>query len=209
MIPILIAILLALFLIIIAVKVGMNKEECAEPTIDNLYARSGIYSVIRKTPRENLLKVRPSEEEIRKYLQGINVDICELPVSDSEKDEIVDIWKRSINSNVEAIEQGDQDGVEFYFYDFPQTCPGCEGFVSKGQYVSREEIYRHPVIIPPFHLGCNCQIKPHSGSENLRETTETGFRPFFDDYNVPALPEWTSTVKVPDTQKANVDENLI
>ncbi len=200
-IPLIIALVLVLILTLIAIKVGMNKEESVDPFFDNVQLRSGIYSVVRKSPREHLLQIRPSEEEIRKYLSRINEDICKLPVTDSEKLDLLHFWNDSINSNVEAIESGDRDGVEFYYYGFPRSCPGCKGFVAKGHYVSREEIYRNPSIVPPFHIGCNCIIMPHSGGENLKETTELSLRPFFEDESVPPLPEWTSVVNYCKTDK--------
>ncbi|MDG5814056.1 hypothetical protein QA601_03125 [Chitinispirillales bacterium ANBcel5] len=203
----LIGLILVLILVIIAIRVGVEKEEAEETPIDSQIHVSGIYSVFRRDPREQLEKIRPSEEEIRKYLSAKNEDIGKLPLSDSDREEIIVAWNSYIDKNVLAIEKGDSQGVEFYYYDFPYECPGCKDFLSRGHYVSREEIYKHPHIIPPFHLGCVCMIIPHSGTENLRETTETGLRPFFDKGQIPQLPEWTCIVKSPDKQRYAIDES--
>ncbi|HEX3018905.1 MAG TPA: hypothetical protein VHP36_01320, partial [Chitinispirillaceae bacterium] len=88
--------------------------------------------------------------------------------------------------------------VEFYFYDFsPVECPVCLNFLRKGYFVTRQEIFHYPRIIPPFHLGCTCCIIPHHGKENLKDTTEQGMRPLFQRESPPALPDWKTINKQP------------
>ncbi|MDO5577027.1 MAG: hypothetical protein Q4F84_08100 [Fibrobacter sp.] len=186
-------IILLLVLLIIAIRVGFNKEIDEDETIEEnaVIHTSGIYSIIRKSPREELLKIRPSSEESSKYLASINEDMYTFPVSDKEKGELIENWNDSINKNIETIEQGDKDGVEFYYFDFsPESCPVCKPYIKKGQFVTREEIFRHPSIIPPFHLGCTACLKPHHGKENIQDTTELGMFPLFSNDTLPKLPNW-------------------
>jgi len=192
MIVAVIGIILLLILLILAIRIGFNKEMGDDiPDENTVIHASGIYSIIRKSPREELLKIRPSQEELIKYLASINEDICKFPVSDKERKKLVEDWSESINRNIETIERGDKDGVEFYYFQFsPQTCPVCKSYIKKGQFVTREEIFRYPSIIPPFHLGCTTCLNPHHGNENLRDTTELGMFPLFSNEALPQLPDW-------------------
>jgi hypothetical protein len=197
----LISLILLISLVLIAIKTGLNKERrltdehVDKPTIH----ASGIYSIVRETPRRMILSHKPRTEDITQYLSGINEDIDGTPLSEADKTKLAASWAASMEENIAAIERGDLKGVEFYYYDFaPVTCPVCKRFLSKGKYVTREEIFKFPAIIPPLHLGCTCRIHPHHGKENLRETTELGMLPLFKHQAPPVLPEWktiTKTVK--------------
>ncbi|MFP4014316.1 MAG: hypothetical protein ACLFVQ_09545 [Chitinispirillaceae bacterium] len=198
MTAVIVGLVILMILVLVAVKTSFTKEEESEELSSQIH-QSGIWSVIRKSPRESLIKVRPKEEEIRKYLADLDENKGKLArVPDPNR--LVEHWKAQLDANIQEIESGDRLGVEFYYYDFPQECPGCESLISKGQFVSREEIFQHPQIIPPFHLGCSCRIVAHHGNENLRETTESGLRPFFAEGEIPPLPEWT-TISTPQTSE--------
>lgn len=190
--------LLLLILIIIAAKVGLSKNDTQEEQIPiPVIHASGIYSIVRRSPKEQLLKVRPGKEEIQKYLESLNEDIGKYLLSEKDKALILEHWEQSIARNLELIEQGDREGVEFYYYEFsPDDCPECTKFFNKGQFVTREEIFKYPATIPPFHLGCTCRLYPHHGKEKLRDTTELGLLPFFKGEELPPLPEWKVTFKI-------------
>lgn len=191
MVAALISIVILLGIVVIALRIGLNREKIDEPVQEQLIHASGIYSVVRRTPRDVISKVKPTEQEIRKYLEEQNENIGKFLLSEQERSVLVSLWNKSINRNVEIIEQGDKEGVEFYYYDSdPGQCPECEPYISKGQFVNREEIYRNPQIIPPFHIGCRCFLVPYHGKENLRETTELGMIPLFGKEEIPPLPDW-------------------
>lgn len=194
MILAIISFILLLVLILIAIRIGMNREKLEEEEIqDPLIHASGIYSIVRRSPREAVGRYKPSVEEIRKYLEAQNENIGKLSLSENFREAVLERWTQSINKNIEVIEQGDKEGVEFYYYDFiPEKCPICEKYLSKGHFVTREEIFQYPSIIPPFHIGCTCMMIPHHGKENLKETTELGMLPFFKQEILPALPDWKS-----------------
>ncbi len=197
MIIALISVVLAIILMLIAIRIGLNRsrnnEEEAAPQI--IHA-SGIYSIVKKSPREDITAHRPRKEDIQKYISGINEDIDGQLLSSGDKERLVTLWETSIDENIGTIEKGDIEGVEFYYYDFvPAECPVCKRYFSKGKFVTREEIYRFPSIIPPLHLGCTCKLMPHHGKENLRETTELGLLPLFRNQAPPRLPEWNITTK--------------
>jgi hypothetical protein len=189
---ILISLILFGILILVAISVGFNKKETSEEPNPVLH-QSGIYSIVRKTPRDQLRDVKPSTEEIRKYLEKINVnsrDPDNLNLTTSEIDAYVRDWDDSLDRNIEVIEQGDSEGISFYYYDFkPNSCKVCTDYLKKGQFVTREEIYQYPHIIPPFHIGCTCTLFAHHG-EKLQDTTEIGMVPLFKNEIAPRLPEW-------------------
>ena len=195
-----IGLVLLVALILIAVKIGINRspEESAEEGISGpLIHASGIYSIIRKSPRENLPQHKPTETEIRKYLASINEDLNNKPLSEHDKQVLIENWISGLEENIKVVEQGDSRGVGFYYYDFDENtqCIGCLPQILKGKFLTREEIYKFPWVIPPFHLGCVTRLVAHHGKENLRETTLTGMSPFFGFKNVPSVPNWKKAVK--------------
>jgi hypothetical protein len=189
---ILVSLILFGILILVAISVSFNKKETSEEPNPVLH-QSGIYSIVRKTPRDQLRDVKPSTEEIRKYLEKINVnsrDPEDISLTTSDIDAYVRDWVDSLDRNIEVIEKGDSDGISFYYYDFkPDYCNICADYLKKGQFVTREEIYQYPHIIPPFHIGCSCTLVAHHG-EKLQDTTEIGMGPLFKNEIAPRLPEW-------------------
>ena len=117
-------------------------------------------------------------------------------LSETDKKAIIDRWYKSMEENIASIEKGDLEGIEFYYYEFlPSDCPVCMRYFTRGKFVTREEIYRCPSIIPPLHLGCTCKLLAHHGKENLRDTTEMGMLPLFRNQVPPPMPEWKTIIK--------------
>ena len=187
-------------LILVALKMGLDRKEA--PDIDDpqgqpMIHKSGIYSIVRKSPRKDLAALRPKEEEIGKYLEGVAADINGRPITPRDRSALIKRWKAQMEANLLAIEAGDKTGAAFYYYD--DTCPVCEHFITKGNFVTREEIYKNPQIIPPFHLGCTSVLSVHQGNDaTLRETILAGMLPFFDSDSKepPPLPDWTNTILI-------------
>lgn len=190
---ILILILVAIQCIITKQKSEIEKETPDSPSIIHT---SGIYSIVRKSPRDQISRHKPSEKEILQYLNQQNV----LTKSDGgvkpNKTELVMMWKTSLEHSLKAVEDGDKKGLEFYYYDFQGSDPVCRNYIEKGNFITREDIYRFPQLLPPFHLGCKCILKCHHGLEDLRETTEMGMRPFFTNNSLPAIPDWKKIVNI-------------
>ena len=193
----LISVILLLFLVLIAIKTGLNRGRVTDdPGIQPVIHASGIYSIVKKSPRESVLADKPSHEEIVQYISQSNVDKEGVPLSENEKTLLVKYWENGIIENIETIEKGDVEGIEFYYYEFsPVDCPVCQRHITRGKFVTREEIFRHPEIIPPLHLGCTCKLLPHHGKEKLRETTELSMLPLFKNQEPPQLPEWKTITK--------------
>jgi hypothetical protein len=191
----LVGIIFFLIVILIAFRVSVSRQKVEEGDDLPLIHASGIYSIVRKSPRETLRACKPTDAEIRKYLaQRIEITPGRVLTSD-EKDDLISQWQALMEENIVEIENGDKEGVEFYYYIVDEDDAVSHNYVKKGNFVTREEIHNFPQIIPPLHLGCSCRLQAHHGSENLRETTELGIRPFFHNENLPPLPSWKEIVK--------------
>ena len=173
-----IGLILFLVLIILAIRVGLNKSESEQEEIQNpIIHASGIYSIVRRSPRDGLLNIRPGIEELRKYLSSLNEDIGKFLLSEKIRNSSSASgnkrWPIVSRLLSRAIMRS---GV--YYYDFFLRIVLSAKFLNKGQFVTREEIFKFPDIIPPFHLGCTTCIRPHHGKEKLTDTTESGMLPF-------------------------------
>jgi hypothetical protein len=203
MVPAIISLVLLVVLVVIAIRMITRRNVSDETTQESLLGppihASGIYSIIRKSPREDLLRIRPPEEEIRKYLASRNEDIYRRAISGPDRQRLANRWRQSMDENIKSVEQGDADNVEFYYFDCGehQSCPVCASYLNHGQFVSRQEIFNNPSIIPPFHLGCTTRIMPYRGKENLKKSAAFGMSPFFSNGTPPPLPEWKNTVTLP------------
>jgi hypothetical protein len=203
MVSALIALVLLAIAIILAVLLISNRK----PTPDGrrgegvetpLIQASGIYSIIRKSPREELLKIRPAETDIRKYLLTINEDIDKNSLSDADKQALVEQWRRAVEESIGVIEEGDAGNAPFFYLldSGENRCKVCESYFKRGQLVTREEIFKNPSVIPPFHLGCTTKIFPFRGREDSENRIAQENVPFGKKDSL-ALPDWTMTIKLP------------
>jgi hypothetical protein len=190
MILALMGIALLLIFLLIAVRIGIKKEKVENETCSPTIHTSGIYSIIRRSPRESMGDYKPSQEEIIKYLSDKNVNIPGLDRSGINVKALVESWNNQMELNINEIEKGDEKGIEFYFYEYSWEDPICKKHIANGRFVTREELYQNPNIIPPFHLGCGCRLKMYEGKDKLRETTEIGMMPLFRNGALPLLPDW-------------------
>jgi hypothetical protein len=199
MVPAIIGLVFLIILVIIAVRMISIKHLTEDTNQEPAIHESGIYSIARESPRKDLLRIRPQEEEIRKYLASLNEDIHGQALPGPARQKLAVKWVHSLEENIRTVEQGDTDNVEFYYYTHEgnRTCPVCASYMKQGQFVSRQEIFKNPSIIPPFHLGCTTQFLPYHGKENLKETAARGMAPFFSNGTPPPLPDWKDTVSPP------------
>ncbi len=186
---------LLLLILLIAVRIGINKEKTEEATLSPVIHASGIYSIIRKTPRESIGDYKPSQEEIIKYFSEKNVNSNVESLSEADKT-LIQSWNSQMELNISEIEKGDLKGIEFYYYEYLWNDPICGKCIPKGRFVTREEIYQFPSIIPPFHLGCGCRLKIYEGKEKLHDTTELGMLPLFRNGAPPLLPDWKEVLAI-------------
>jgi hypothetical protein len=188
-----VGILLLLFAMLVAVRIGMRRGKPEDDIPSPIIHGSGIYSIIRRSPRENIGDYKPSQEEIRKYLfvKNVNIDIG-VP----EKERLVAAWNDQMEANIGEVERGDKEGTEFYYFDYKWNDPVCSSIIHKGRFVTREQIFQYPQVIPPFHLGCGCQLCKYQGKDKLRETTEIGMLPLFRSGEIVPLPDWKEITRI-------------
>jgi hypothetical protein len=197
----LIGITLLLVAMLIAARIGMNRAKSEEETMPQMIHGSGIYSIIRRSPRDNIGDFKPSQEEIRKYLNDKNVNMKGL--SPAQRNDLFSQWNELMEANIREIENGDKEGTEFYYFDFKQDDPVCEKIIRKGRFITREQIFEHPKIIPPFHLGCGCLLRKYQGKDKLRDTTEIGILPLLQKGEMVPLPDWKEIVAI-ETPRDNI-----
>lgn len=147
-------IIFALVLFLIYISIKKEKPEENRPTIHT----SGIYSVVRRSPRSAVLKDKPMVEDIEKYLSTDARSRDGQRLSLTQKEKLVTAWKEYLEKNIGTVEKGDKEGVEIYFYTFPGsgTCAAADRF--RDRFVTRDQIYNRPELVPPFHLGCRCLL---------------------------------------------------
>jgi hypothetical protein len=185
-----------LALVLVAVYLIGRSSRPDEPAQSPIIHASGIYSIVRRSPREMIDEIKPSIASITKYLADKNEDITGAAISSTDKTALVSDWQKKLEMNISEIEAGDDQSINFYYYDFTGEDPVCKKYLDQGHFVSREEIFKCPQIIPPFHIGCRCALKAHKGTENLRDTTKLGMRPFFSGPGMPPVPRWSDILKL-------------
>ncbi len=193
MILAIVGILLLLVAMLVAVRIGMKRGNHGEDAPPPIIHGSGIYSIVRRSPRENIGDYKPSQEEIRKYLFDKNVN---TGVGASEKEKLMASWNDQMEANIREIESGDKEGSEFYYFDFKWSDPVCAKIIHKGRFVTREQLFQNPQVIPPFHLGCGCQLRKYQGKDTLRETTEIGMLPLLRSGTKVSLPDWKEITRI-------------
>jgi hypothetical protein len=193
----LIGILFFLIAIMLAIRFGIIRQKLQdEPENQTVIHTSGIYSIVRTSPRETIGTVKPGESEISKYLSEQNVDIYDNKLTQRDRNILLASWNSSLEKSIAEVEEGDAKGLEFYYYDVDERDTVCREFIENGHFITRQDIFKHPQLLPPFHPGCSCKLKCHHGIEDLRDTTEFGMRPFLQNGELPSLPDWKRVLKI-------------
>lgn len=176
--------------------IARQKSDTEPAAFDQVIHTSGIYSIVRRSPREDLYRIRPEERDLRQYVREQSVDMNGAQLGDADRRRIIAMWSSSMESNLSVIENGDYKGCEFYYYEFSGADAVCASFIEKGHFITREELFKHPELIPPFHAGCTCSLHSHFGGESPRETTMMGMKPLFRETDtLPSLPDWKNLQK--------------
>jgi len=177
-----------------AISVFMRRQgrDGSAPTPDDsspIYA-SGVYSLIRRSPRKELQEREPPLEEAEAVLSSPNA----VAIANGSVQQYLDEWRRMANISINNIEKGDKDGIQTYKYQVPQKCHSTCTMFGGDAYVTREQLHNHVQLIPPFHLGCGVQLVTKeawtAGNEN---TAWTPILPVNGKY---LTPDWRSVVKL-------------
>jgi hypothetical protein len=116
----------------------------------------------------------------------------------------IDAWNRILEQNLTEIEEGDKQGVRFYYYQIDRSDSVCRGHLLHKTFVSRTQIHAVPQVVPPFHLGCSCRLKRFLFVPDCPSCRS--LFPLFTGNELPVLPDWRELAEVPGS--ANVPYRL-
>lgn len=186
-------VLLGLILVVIGAGLSMylkgragggQSQEDSSP----IYA-SGVYSLIRRSPRKELQEREPPLEEIQAVLASEAGK-----TANGSAEQYLDEWRRVANISISNIEKGDREGIQTYKYQVPAKCQRTCPMFGGDAYVTREQIHNHVQLIPPFHLGCGVQLATkeawNAGAENA------AWSPILPVNGKYLTPDWRSVVKL-------------
>ncbi len=170
-------------------KQGQNGERQAQDDSSPIYA-SGVYSLIRRSPRKELQEREPPMQEIQSVLSAPDA----AAIANGSAQQYLDEWRRVANISINNIEKGDKEGIQTYKYQVPPKCQRCCAMFAGDAYVTREQLHNHVQLIPPFHLGCGVELVTkeawNAGAENAAWT------PILPVHGKYLTPEWRSVVKL-------------
>lgn len=187
--------LLALVLILVATAVsrvirrqgrdGDRQQDDNSP----IYA-SGVYSLIRKSPRKELQEKEPSLEEAQAVLASPQAS----QAANGSVQQYLDEWRRVANISINNIEKGDREGIQTYRYQVPSKCQKTCAMFHGDAYVTREQLHNHVQLIPPFHLGCGVElVTKEAWSAGVEGAAWTPILPVNGKY---LTPDWRIVVKL-------------
>jgi len=130
--------ILVLMLIIFAVIIyfWLTYEDNSEIHDYNKIHRSGQYSIIRTSPRDDINNERISKEKLIEQVKKLN-----LP------DSTIDEYYEVLEKNIKTIELADDEGVDFFLFDKKSSNKKLHNM-----YVKRKDIIRNSNLIPPYHI---------------------------------------------------------
>ena len=141
---ILVLILIAVSLVLIGFGfiASSNSNQANVEHMDKI-TKSGQYSIVKESPRKKLALVKPSEEDLRNWLST-------QKLNQENIDQLIEKWNLHLNETIVSIEHGDRNGVEIYGYAIHTNDPIICSFINDFTYVTREQIYNYPELLPPF-----------------------------------------------------------
>jgi hypothetical protein len=153
-----------------------------------IYA-SGVYSLIRRSPRKELQEREPPLEEVQTVLSS-----AQAAAANGSAQQYLDEWRRMANISINNIEKGDREGIQTYRYQVPAKCQRTCAMFGGDAYVTREQIHNHVQLIPPFHLGCGVQlVTKEAWSAGNENAAWTPILPVNGKYQTP---DWRIVVKL-------------
>jgi hypothetical protein len=184
--------LLALIILVSGAMISMFLKRSAgdRPQDDSspIYA-SGVYSLIRKSPRKELQEREPPSEEVQSVLSS-----AQAAAANGSAEQYLDEWRRQANISINNIEKGDREGIQTYRYQVPAKCHRTCAMFGGDAYVTREQLHNHVQLIPPFHLGCGVQlVTKEAWSAGNENAAWTPILPVNGKY---LTPDWRIVVKL-------------
>jgi hypothetical protein len=124
-----------------------------ESVIQRPMDTSGFFSLVRESPSLRIREAKPSLGQVREWLEEQHPNLA-MPI----RQKLIDAWLEIENQNIQTIEVADHGGVETFGYEFhPKALELCP-LMQADTYITREMIYHHPELIPPFFVGDTTRI---------------------------------------------------
>lgn len=162
-----------------------KKEEKDFPTIH----ASGVFSLVRSSPRETLKNRILTIEQITEIVNSPGLK--EKVNQPAEK--YLELWEEILKNSINTIENGDMEGLQTYCYQIPEKDFKICGHLTN-IYVTREQLRNFSNLIPPLHLGCQVTITPKAAwNTNL---DGTGWKPFLPVEGKYPTPDWRTVVEI-------------
>ena len=184
--------LIAVGAAILAVVVGLvgasrrRSQTVSKPSEPAPIYTSGVFSLIRKSPRESVSARIPALEAVRAVLAAAPASTRAAGTAEAYREE----WVRMANLCISNIEHGDQQGIQTYRYVVPEKCCVTCGRFGGDAYVTRDQLHHQSLLIPPFHLGCGCEITPREAWQG----GTGGWSPILPVNGQYDTPDWRSVV---------------
>ena len=173
-------IILSLVLVGFGAYVVIGEKSSEEDPREEI-KQSGMFSVYAKSPREDLERVKPSREKIKAFLDSRS------DISPARKQDLLEEWEKSIQETVKRIEEGYANGVQTFRYTFTEKdLPLCP-FLNEGNYITKEQIYNYPELLPPFYLGCGVRLVSKESWDNQ---DNSGWKPLLPREGKYPVPDW-------------------
>lgn len=153
-----VAVIFIVFLVLAALYISMQKKDVDEEGKMPVIHTSGIYSVIRKSPRENVFSVKPDSAAVKAFLATATQDALGRPLGGKDREELLKSYTDGLEKSLKLIEDGDRIGVQRFIIRFGKKCEPCRVFSGDRFYITREDIFKHPELIPPYYAGCRCEL---------------------------------------------------
>lgn len=153
-----------------------EEKESAPPPIDV----SGQYAVVVRPARQSMESVKPSMEEVKKWLSSQNI-------SEKDRESYLDGWVKTFEETIRVIDEGDRNGTVTYRIELgPKGKQYCN-FLNEDNFITREQIRNHAELLPPYVFGCDCRLLPKLPWEN---PGKSGWKAVVPDNGVYHVPDW-------------------
>jgi hypothetical protein len=156
-----------------------------------IYA-SGVFSLIRKSPRETVLARTPSLSSVSEVLSKASHPVSQSISTWGTPEGYLKKWRETAELCIHNVEKGDKDGVQTYRYDVPVTCGEICAAFGGDTYVTREQLHAQVGLIPPFHLGCGCVLLTREAWQSGGDSA--GWSPLLPVNGEYQVPDWRNVV---------------
>lgn len=176
---------------LVLVAVGLHyslKKKGEEEELKAMQHNSGFYSIVRVSPRETVLRLKPTADDVEKWLQS-SYPHCTAEQRIAWGRE----WEDAVEASIALIEKGDREGRNTFRYEVPPEEHPLLPFIVADGYITRETIYEHPELLPPFFVGCKTRLMLKEADSTLRgeSAAKSGWKPMLPspDGKYP-IPDW-------------------